>query len=63
MEGVAALEAEIDEAAAEMWGITKGELSAIQKALRELERPKRKATPDGRVSEEEEEYANDETET
>jgi hypothetical protein len=36
LERVAALEAEIDEAAAKIWGITKKELRAIQEALEEM---------------------------
>jgi len=39
---LAALEAKIDEAAAELWGITHSELRAIQEALKEMENPKRK---------------------
>jgi len=42
MDKVAELETEIDEAATELWGITHSELRAIQNALREMEKPKRK---------------------
>jgi len=40
-ETVSALEAEIDKAAAKLWGITDDELRAIQEALREMEAPRR----------------------
>jgi hypothetical protein len=42
MKKVAALEKKIDKAAAKLWGITDKELKAIQVALREMERPRRK---------------------
>ena len=41
---VAALESEMDEAAAQLWGITNDELMAIQDALKEMAKPKRKSS-------------------
>ena len=38
---IAALESEIDKAAAQLWGITDDELKAIQDALLEMAKPKR----------------------
>jgi hypothetical protein len=43
---LAALEAEMDKAAANLWGITADELKAIQEALAETSRSKRPATED-----------------
>jgi len=47
METVAKLEADIDQAAAELWGITNSELRAIQDALKAMEKPKRKRKTKG----------------
>lgn len=41
---VAALESEIDEAAAQLWGITDDELKAIQDALMKMAKPKRRSS-------------------
>ena len=38
---LAEIERQIDEEAAKLWGITPSELKEIQKALKEMERPKR----------------------
>jgi SAM-dependent methyltransferase len=62
MKKVAALEAKIDKAAAELWGITDKELKAIQKALKETERPRLSRKTEGRVSEEEASYGTEEPE-
>jgi hypothetical protein len=40
-DAIAKLEFEIDEAAAQLWGITDSELKAIQEALKAMEKPKR----------------------
>ena len=45
-EAISELEAEIDEAAAALWGITDTELKAIQNALKEMERPARRQRED-----------------
>lgn len=44
-EGLAALEAQIDDAAANLWGMTEDELGAIQASLKESESGKRGRTP------------------
>jgi hypothetical protein len=46
MEQIESLEAEIDKAAAKLWDITDNELKAIQEALAESGRGKRKAAND-----------------
>ena len=43
METVAALETNIDQVVAKLWGITDYELKSIQDALKEIEKPKRKS--------------------
>jgi hypothetical protein len=55
-------ETRIDELTAKLWGITDKELRAIQKALKETERPRLSRKTEGRVSEENAPYGTEESE-
>ncbi len=52
---IAALESEIDEAAAHLWGITDKELKAIQKALADTLKSKRSKTAQSSAQKDEDE--------